>query len=466
MAAGRISRKDILRSLPFLALSLALGLVTIWFQRQNAIQGWAVRPEGAASRVAAAGWITWYYLYKILLPVGLCAIYPRWNVDQSRVLAFLPLLLLLGGMVFLWSRRKSWGRGPFFAAACYVMMLLPVMGFVDMAFMRLSLVADHLQYAAMIGIIAFAGAILVRAGGPGTSKQGTFVPAAACVAILAILTCRRASLYADEIRLWRDNVAKTPTAWVPWSSLGSACSAAGLHEEAIRYLDKAIALEPDQAECYYNRGLAWAKVKDFARAIGDYDKAIARKGDFALAYYSRGWARAEGNDLARAIQDYDKAISLDKGFALPYYSRGRAYAQSHDLAKAIQDYDKAVSLDKGFAAAYNNRGAAYDRLGRHDKAMSDYTEAIELDPGFAMAICNRADCCLQAQKFTEAIQDYGRAIALKPDFAAAYKNRAVAYYDLGEFSKAWADVKMSEKLGGRPNPEFLKALEQAAARPE
>ena len=240
---GRISRKDILRSLPFLALSLALGLVTIWFQRQNAIQGWAVRPEGAASRVAAAGWITWYYLYKILLPVGLCAIYPRWNVDQSRVLAFLPLLLLLGGMVFLWSRRKSWGRGPFFAAAYYVMMLLPVMGFVDMAFMRLSLVADHLQYAAMIGIIAFAGAILVRAGGTGTSREWAFLPAAAvCVAVLAILTWRQASLYSNEVLLWRDNVAKTPTAWAGWTNLAHALFRAGSYGETVLCLDRAVAV--------------------------------------------------------------------------------------------------------------------------------------------------------------------------------------------------------------------------------
>ncbi len=94
---GRISRKDLLRSAPFFALSLALGLVTVWFQQHKSIgAGEVVQPEGIASRVAAAGWIVWFYLFKLLLPAGLCVIYPRWSVDGSSVLAFLPLVLLLG----------------------------------------------------------------------------------------------------------------------------------------------------------------------------------------------------------------------------------------------------------------------------------------------------------------------------------------------------------------------------------
>ena len=80
---GRSCRKDLLRSLPFFALSLALGLVTVWFQKHNVIGAMVVRPEGIGSRVAAAGWMVWFYLFKLLLPAGLCVIYPRWDVDGT-----------------------------------------------------------------------------------------------------------------------------------------------------------------------------------------------------------------------------------------------------------------------------------------------------------------------------------------------------------------------------------------------
>ena len=127
----RITRKDVARSLPFFALALVMGLVTTWFQWHNAIRGGNVRlpGEGADSIIAASGWVVWFYLFKDLLPAGLTAIYPRWEVDGSSLPAWLPLLLLIGGLAWLWMRRKTWGRAPLFAAAYFLIGLLPVLGF-------------------------------------------------------------------------------------------------------------------------------------------------------------------------------------------------------------------------------------------------------------------------------------------------------------------------------------------------
>ena len=65
---GRVRWNDLLRSMPFFALSLALGLVTIWFQHNRALAGGTVRTVGFPFRLAAAGWAPWFYLYKALLP--------------------------------------------------------------------------------------------------------------------------------------------------------------------------------------------------------------------------------------------------------------------------------------------------------------------------------------------------------------------------------------------------------------
>ena len=42
-------------------------------------------PRDGASRVAATGWIVWFYLFKALVPVGLCAAYPRWDVSRRAL---------------------------------------------------------------------------------------------------------------------------------------------------------------------------------------------------------------------------------------------------------------------------------------------------------------------------------------------------------------------------------------------
>ena len=155
-----------------------------------------------------------------------CAIYPRWYVAGSRLLAFLPLLLLVAGMALLWTRRKSWGRAPFFAAAYFLITLLPVMGFLDMSFMRLSLVADHLPVRCHDRRHRVRCRAFWPEPPPGTVEAGarSSLAAAGCVAVLAILTCRRASLYERrETRLARQR-RQDPHGLVAWSNLGKACT--------------------------------------------------------------------------------------------------------------------------------------------------------------------------------------------------------------------------------------------------
>ena len=336
---GRISLRDLARSLPFFALSLALGCVTVWFQLHKAIAvGEIVRPEGFFSRVAAAGWIAWFYLCKVLLPAGLCVIYPRWDVSGSSVLAFLPLALLIAGLAWLWTRRKSWGRAPLFAAAYFLVSLLPVLGFVDTSFMENSLVADHLQYVAMIGVIAFAAGMLARlAGAKGAGAPMGLLAAAGCVLVLGSLTWTRAALYGDARNMWRDNVTKNPSAWLAWNNLGWTCHSAGDDEEAVEDFSRAIALKPNFAQALSNRG-------------GVY--AILGKLDLAM-------------------DDCNRAVALLPKVARVRINRGNIFFQTHRLSEAIADYDEAIRLNPNFADAYANRARAWLELKEYDKAWAD-----------------------------------------------------------------------------------------------
>jgi tetratricopeptide (TPR) repeat protein len=339
---GKISLKDFARSLPFFALSFALGCVTIWFQHHKAIAvGEIVRPEGAASRIAAAGWIAWFYLYKILLPAGLCVIYPRWDVSGSSAAAFLPLALLIAGLAWLWTRRKSWGRAPLFAAAYFLISLLPVLGLVDTSFMENSLVADHLQYVAMIGVIAFAAGVLARLakakGAPALGEPFAWAAAAGCVLVLGGLTWTRAALYGDDRNMWRDNVARNPSAWLAWNNLGWACHRAGDDEEAVRDFSRAIALKPNFAQALNNRGGVYA-------ILGRFDLAL---------------------------EDCNRAIALMPNVARVRLNRGNIYFETHRPSEAIADYDEAIRLNGNFAEAYANRAQAWLELKEYDKAWAD-----------------------------------------------------------------------------------------------
>jgi hypothetical protein len=133
---GKVMARDAWRSVPFFAASLVLGLITIWFERHITTFDTAVQNESFWLRLAAAGWAIWFYLYKALLPLNLALIYPRWQVEPSRALSYLPGLLVIGGLLFLWWYRQRWGRVWLFCAGYYVLMLLPILGFVNIGFLN------------------------------------------------------------------------------------------------------------------------------------------------------------------------------------------------------------------------------------------------------------------------------------------------------------------------------------------
>ena len=438
---GRISRRDILRSLPFFAVALAMGLVTVWFQWHNVLHGEIVHPGNAASRAPAAGWIVWFYLFKLLVPAGLCAIYPRWNVDGASVAAYLPLVLLLAGLAFLWTRRNGpsavssgpngWGRAPLFALAYFILALLPVLGFADMAFMRFSLVADHLQYTAMIGVIAFAAAMLARlAAAPGRMGQAGVLAAVGCVAILSVSTWRRASLYGDEEQLWRDNVAKNSSAWLAWNNLGYTQIAAGHYDEALHCFDEVIQLKPDNALAFYTRAIV-------------------------LVHMGRRDA---------ALRDYERTLDLNPGYAQAYISRAYLFFLEGQYDRALLDCNSAVQSRPDWAVAYNSRGKVYAETGHLAEAGRDYGKAIELQPDYVLPYVNRGNARAEAGRFADAIGDYDQAIALKPDLPEAYGGRAAARYHIKEYAKARADLETCEKLHGQVDPSFRAAVMQAAGQ--
>jgi tetratricopeptide (TPR) repeat protein len=369
----RISWKDVARSVPFFGLALAMGLVTTWFQWHNAIHDADIRPEGLPSIIAATGWIVWFYLFKDLLPAGLTAVYPRWDVDGSSLLAWLPLLLLIGGVAVLWMRRKTWGRASLFAVAYFLIGLLPVLGFLKMSFMPLSLVSDHFQYVAMIGITALAGGILARAVAVrGWTGRLGVAAAAGCVAVLACVAWDRAKLCGDEVRFWRDNLDKNPNCAFALNNLACAHQRAGQYEEAKKAANEAVRIEPGVGANWFALGNAYASLGQYNFAIDNYKKGIDTHPIDPAGLYDNlatAYVRIGHDDLA--VSYFDKAISAKPKRGTAYNNRGNAYARMGKLDLAIQDYTKAIELKPRSPEAYFNRAVIYSMRKEYRKALAD-----------------------------------------------------------------------------------------------
>ena len=309
---GRIVWRDILRVVPYLLIGAVMAGIEIWTQRLSGAEA-AVGDESFFSRMAIAGRAVWFYLGKLVWPVDLCMIYPRWHIDPRNVLAYLPGALLLVLLALAWWKRHTWGRPIVMLLVCYVGLLLPVLGFVNIYFMLYSFVADHYQYAAMIvPLPLFAGAATTLFQRLDRRWVGN-VLGAALLGVLAFLTLQQSAIYADQETLYLATIKENPDCWLAYNNLGFALALRGKGDEAIPLFRKALELRPDYPEAHYNLGIELAQRGEFEKAIAEYRKAIELNPKYIEAYQNLGVALASSGKADEAIVEFKKGAGHRAG---------------------------------------------------------------------------------------------------------------------------------------------------------
>ena len=452
---GKVRWKDFLRCGPFFGLSLVLGLVTIWFQYHQALGGYTIRAASFPSRLAAAGWVPWFYLYKALLPLNLTVIYPKWQIDASRWVSYLPGIILVGCLIVFWWRRKTWGRPLLFGLGYFVVMLFPVLGFFDQGFYQFSLVADHWQYCSIVGAIALsvaAGEMIFRRMGEQRRCLGT-VAGMAVLMVLAVATWRRGHVYADEETLWRDNVAKNPNAWLAHHNLGIALGQACRIQEAIWHWEQALRIKPDYARTHYNLGIALGQVGKLADAIAHYEQALRIKPDYAEAHNSLGAALWQAGRIQEAIGHYEQALRIKPDYAEAHNNLGTVLAGQGRVSEAIAEYAAALRIKPDYADAHYNLGVALASQGRISEAIAEYAAALRIKPDHAEAHHDLGIVLAGQGRVEEAIAEYRASLRIKPDNVEARNNLGVALASQGRVSEAIAEYAAALRI----KPDYAEA---------
>jgi Flp pilus assembly protein TadD len=417
---GRLRRRDWLCSLPYFAAALVLALVTIVQHHQN-LPGNFVGQASFAGRLATAGQVPWFYLGKAFLPLNLTVIYPKWEIDPTRWVSYVPGVILLGAFVVFWWKRASWGRPLLFGLGYFVVMLFPVLGFFDQGFYHFTLVADHWQYHSITGVIA-----LVVAGGQKICsrigrKSGCVdeLMGVALLAVLGVASWERGHVYANDETLWRDNVTKNPHAWVLYYNLGVALGRSGKADEAIACYEQALQIKPDYADAQYNLGVALARLGRAREAIPHYGQALRITPYHAEAHNGLGLALASLGRFQEAFGHWEQALRLRPDYAEAHYNWGVTLARLNKLPEAIGHWEKAVQIKSNYPEAHNNLGGVFLRLGRVQEAIAEFDLALRSAPNMVESHYNLGVALEQTGRVQEAIEHYEQALRIKPDYADA-----------------------------------------------
>jgi len=414
---GRATKQDWLRTIPFFALALAFGLMSVWFQTHQTFTTGRVQTENFFGRLAGAGMAVWFYLGKALLPLNLNLIYPRWQINAAGPISYLPTLLLCAVFFLCWKFRRSWGRPVLFGFGFFIVNLFPVLGFFDMYFLAISRVSDHFQYLPLIGIVALiAGAIYsgvqrIRVNGAELLINATLIIA------LTFLTVQRAKVMATDETVWRDTLAKNPAAWSAHNNLACILAEQNKMDEAITHFVASLQLYTNNAQAHGNLGKALTQQNKFSEAESHLRTAAALKPQEPEFHRSLAYALGGQGKTDEALAQLRQAADLDHSGG----DRLELANRLHQLGKdreAVAEYRRALATQPFSVEVSNN--LAWILATSADDSVRNGTEAVALAEQAcqqtqnqdAMTMGTLAAAYAEAGRFAEAVRSAEKAANL------------------------------------------------------
>jgi tetratricopeptide (TPR) repeat protein len=445
----KINTKLIVEKIVFVLLALLFGLIAVKAQHEGQAVH-AIAEYTLLERLMIASYGFTQYLWRLVIPVSLSAIYPYpylkgefpgywWLSLITPVIVILLLILTIKK-----SRMVAFCIMFFVVNIGLLLQIIPVGS---------AIIADRYAYVPSVAfflLIGF-GYVLVLTKKPAL-KPALNITLAVYILGLSYLTFERTKVWKDSVTLWDDVIKKYKIAVIAYNNRGSAKKQKKDFVGAIDDFSKAIDMKPDYKHAIYNRGTAKKDLNDMQGAMKDFDMAILLDKDFSEAYHNRGITRDNLNDQKGAIEDYNEAIRLTPSDVKPYVNRGVAKGKMGDYTGAIADFNYCLSIEPENADAFSNRGLAKSFNGNYPEALADYDIAIRIRPDFADAYYNRALTKEKMEDLKGAIEDFTQNLQIKQHPLGFYF-RGMAYQKLGNMKAACSDWKMALSMGyGKVQP--------------
>ncbi len=361
--------------------------------------------HGRSGTAGFGGPVSWwvyglFQLHAITRYIAL-AFWPRPLIfDYGMTTAIGVPAIVWGGVVLavvvaftIWGliRRSAVG----FLGACFLLILAPSSSIVPIATEPM---AEHRMYLPLFPIMA----LLVL----GIYRLLGFAGFPVCLLLsgsLFVATCARNEVYASNVSLWSDTVAKRPNNERAQIILGNALAGTpGGIPEAIGHFETALRNNPNLADAHNDLAAALAKMP---------------------------------GRLPEAIEHYEAALRIDPSNVRTRNNLGNALARSPKrLPDAVEQFEAAIRLNPNLPEIHNNLGVAYARTpGRVDAAIAQFETAVRINLEYPEAQNNLGNVLVTIRgRLGEAIAHFRSALKVNPNYAEAHFGLACALLRDGE----------------------------------
>ena len=481
-----VNWRDAVTLLPFFVIGVLTGLQAAMLARHYVYAGGEEWSLDFLDRSLIAGNAAAFYASKLVLPIDLMFIYPRWDVRAHGDVYFFAPAFVIALTVGLAMAHKRFGLGPLTAWLFFLGTLFPVLGFFNVPSFQYSFVADHSQYHASIGVIALvvgSVAAMLRSVCRDRARNVPAMVGVSTLLVLGVAAAMQTRAYRDPQSLWEAAIAKNPEAWIAHNKLGLIYLRQVDLERAHERFVEAARLAPDVVETRMNLGTVLLDLDRPAHASREFRAAISLEPRTPESYLLLGAAQRRLGQPQAAFENFAlareiyKRILGQKGSGLSaWYGLGRAEQGMEDHDAAIKSLgivlagqrDPELRAEVLCAMAMSHLVA-----GRDEMAVASLEKALRESPDHFDASLRLAQVLASSQSDT--VRNGRRALSIahglrmrvgltSPRYVLCLRAVAAAHAELGNFESAEDTAIRGVNLAKQRRLETLPAM--FAARTE
>jgi protein O-mannosyl-transferase len=313
-----------------LAVPLALALLHEHRARKWLVAGTAAgavaalailmyRQEATVGIGAAAEVTPWQYLgaqFRVVYTYLRLLLWPYPQSIEYEFPASAPIGLMLIEMAGVaaiaaagwWAMRTERWKAAGLSTLAFFLLLAPTSSIIpstDAAF-------EHRLYLPMLAFSTLVAFALSR-----VPKRA--VVTGTILAVLALLTLSRGTVWASEVDLWKDATSRAPRKARAWFNLGAAQSTSD-PDGARASLRKAIELQPGFPDAFVSFGVLEHNARNYPQAVLYFQEALRQDSRLWPAWYNLGNAWFAIGDYDRAIVSFERALGVNRDYYAAHYN--------------------------------------------------------------------------------------------------------------------------------------------------
>lgn len=424
--------------LPLAAMAVISAIVTLAAQHKAMFPGELMSLQ---SRITNAFVSYWRYIWEMLWPQGLAALYlhPNKPLYWQAAAAMIFVIAVTVAVVLVRGRYRFALTGWLW----YVVTLIPVLGLVQVG--RQSH-ADRYTYVPLTGIfIVLAWSLAELVNWKPRLRMYVVAVSVASLAALCAMTWYVTGFWHDDGALYTRAINVTRDNYRMMSNLGIHLMQTKDYDESLKVLNRSLEIKGDDAYTYNAIGTVMLRMGRYEEAERYYSKTIELQGDFDEAYANMGYVLWRQGKLEQAVGYFRRALELRDDWAEIHGCLGQVLVGLGRQEEGYAELKRAVEQNPDLAEVHFSLAGIYAARRQLASATHELEEAARISPD-AQILSGLGTCYMMMDRYADAEKALRRVTEIEPNKASAHADLAAALAGIGSRDAAIGELRRAMEL--------------------